>query len=166
MFTKRHSFHDYKLSSAVEYAYHAVAIDEQRRYFQPALWEKEPKDVQQTMEQVWFVGVHCDVGGGYIAAGLSDIALKWMTDKAMQAGLGLKQLEIQPDFMQTSGNSRTGFYRLIPPYQRKIDQQIEGTGKESCETLHLSVLERYQNDKTYRPQNLVDYLRCNKQDLW
>lgn len=154
---KRHSFHDYNLSSTVEYAYHAVAIDEQRWLFQPALWEKDKTDVHQTMEQVWFIGAHDDVGGGG-AAGLSDIALKWMEDKAVHAGLGLLPLDTKPDYMQPCSRSRTGLYRLIPPYYRKINQQMELKEKESCESLHPSVLKRYMNERTYRPKNLVDYL--------
>lgn len=159
IFTKRHSFHDYHLSSIVEYAYHAVAIDEQRLYFQPALWEKDKKDTHQTLEQVWFVGVHSDVGGGYVATGLSDIALQWMADKAMAAGLGLNPLDIKPNFMQPCGKSRTGFYRLIPPYHRKIDQRIKNPEKESCQSLHPTVIDRYLNDEHYRPTNLVDYMK-------
>ena len=43
------------------------------------------------MKQVWFPGVHCDVGGGYPEpeCGLSKIALQWMIDEARQAGLML-----------------------------------------------------------------------------
>ncbi|QRN03071.1 DUF2235 domain-containing protein [Legionella sp. MW5194] len=160
----RYRFHDYKLSSMVDHAYHAVAINELRRHFQPALWEKDKNDTRQTMEQVWFVGVHSDVGGGYGATGLSDIALQWMADKARHAGLGLSELPIKPDFMQPCANSRTGLYRLIPAYSRPIDQPT-AEGKETCEMLHPSVLQRYKSDPNYRPANLLDYLQKNTQLL-
>jgi uncharacterized protein (DUF2235 family) len=161
--TKRHSFHDYELSSTVEYAYHAVAIDEERRHFQPALWEKDKNNIHQTVEQVWFVGVHCDIGGGYVPAGLSDIALHWMADKAKDAGLALAQINnINPNFMQPCGTSRSGFYRLIPAFQRKIGEPSPNEGKERCESLHSSVLNRYQKDKAYRPANLINYLNRGK----
>jgi uncharacterized protein (DUF2235 family) len=71
---------------------HAVAIDERRAFFRTNLWRRAadphgagPKD----MKQVWFPGVHCDIGGGYPEpeSGLSKIALKWMIDEARQAGL-------------------------------------------------------------------------------
>lgn len=158
LFGRRHSFHDYHLGANVKYAYQAVAIDEQRLYFHPALWEKD-KDTHQILEQVWFVGGHSDVGGGYATAGLSDIALEWMANKASNLGLGLAQLELKPNFMQPCGNSRTGVYRLIPPYSRPIDHKIANPGKESCQSLHSSVLERYLNDETYRPKNLIDYMK-------
>jgi uncharacterized protein (DUF2235 family) len=71
---------------------HAVAIDERRAFFRTNLWrraddlrEAGPKD----MKQVWFPGVHCDIGGGYPEpeSGFSKIALQWMIDEAHQAGL-------------------------------------------------------------------------------
>jgi uncharacterized protein (DUF2235 family) len=70
---------------SVQIVRHAVALDERRAYFLQNLWGNQPTDV----EQLWFPGVHCDVGGGYPeeASGLSAIALKWMTEKAETAGL-------------------------------------------------------------------------------
>ena len=69
---------------------HAIAIDERRAFFRTNLWhptppEGGPKDVKQ----VWFPGVHCDVGGGYPEreSGLSKIALQWMLKEATDAGL-------------------------------------------------------------------------------
>jgi uncharacterized protein (DUF2235 family) len=64
---KAYSFHDTELGPGVEYAYHALAIDEQRGPFQPAIWRRnaEPR-VEQIVEQVWFAGVHSNVGGGIL----------------------------------------------------------------------------------------------------
>jgi uncharacterized protein (DUF2235 family) len=63
----------------VKKARHAIALDERRAYFRQNLL-KEPARVGQDVRQVWFPGVHCDVGGGYVDAqsGLSKIALAWM----------------------------------------------------------------------------------------
>jgi uncharacterized protein (DUF2235 family) len=74
---------------SVQMVRHAVALDERRAYFIQNLWGTEPKDV----EQLWFPGVHCDVGGGYPEnmSGLSANALKWMAEKAEAAGLILDQ---------------------------------------------------------------------------
>jgi uncharacterized protein (DUF2235 family) len=75
---------------------HAIAIDERRAFFRTNLWWRSddpqlggPKD----MKQVFFPGVHCDVGGGYPEpeSGLSKIALKWMIDESRQAGLELNE---------------------------------------------------------------------------
>ena len=76
----------------IEIGRHAVAIDERRSFFRANLWRPDatppggagPKD----MKQVWFPGVHCDVGGGYPEAtsGLAKIALQWMIEEAEAAG--------------------------------------------------------------------------------
>ena len=68
-------------------AYHAIAIDERRRPFRPTLWVKQDDAKDQTLEQVWFAGAHCDVGGGYRDPGLSEIPLLWMAEKARSCGL-------------------------------------------------------------------------------
>jgi uncharacterized protein (DUF2235 family) len=70
---------------------HALAIDERRAFFPQNLWRPSeiraagPKD----LKQVWFPGVHCDVGGGYPEkeSGLSKISLEWMAKEAQSAGL-------------------------------------------------------------------------------
>jgi uncharacterized protein (DUF2235 family) len=71
---------------------HAIALDERRGFYRPNLWRpgddaarSGPKD----LKQVWFVGFHGDVGGGYpeTESGLSKIALRWMLREAEAAGL-------------------------------------------------------------------------------
>jgi uncharacterized protein (DUF2235 family) len=96
-----HQFHDITLGPRVRVARQALAIDERRRPFTPCLWAV-PKAAPPTatvasadgrkrtverVKQVWFPGVHCDIGGGYNRSGLSDTALKWMTGEAAEAGL-------------------------------------------------------------------------------
>jgi uncharacterized protein (DUF2235 family) len=83
-------FHDTDLAENVDFAYHAVAIDEQRFDFQPTYWNPASVRPSQTMEQVHFVGVHGDVGGGYDDDNrLSLITLGWMALRAKNAGLKL-----------------------------------------------------------------------------
>ncbi|MGO4117690.1 DUF2235 domain-containing protein [Rhizobium ruizarguesonis] len=63
---------------------HAVSIDERRAFFRANLFAvPEGRDIKQ----VWFAGVHCDVGGGYNEeeSGLSKIALKWMIEEPKRA---------------------------------------------------------------------------------
>ena len=75
---------------------HAVALDERRAFFRTNLWRPDPsadKAGPKNLKQVWFPGVHCDVGGGYAESesGLSKVALKWMIDEGRQAGLKLDE---------------------------------------------------------------------------
>ncbi|MET0342535.1 MAG: DUF2235 domain-containing protein [Polyangiales bacterium] len=89
-------FHDTKLGNNVLHAYHALAIHERRSDFQPTLWSQQldasgqPQRASQVLEQVWFPGTHSDVGGGHFAAGLSDLTLSWMIEKATRAGLAFR----------------------------------------------------------------------------
>ncbi|MGL4323348.1 MAG: DUF2235 domain-containing protein [Beijerinckiaceae bacterium] len=79
----RHAFHNAELNPAVPYGRHALAIDEDREVFKPELWDERPAPATQSIKQVWFAGVHADIGGGYAdSRGLSDIALGWMIDEA------------------------------------------------------------------------------------
>ena len=145
-------FFDATLHEDVSYAYQAVSIDEQRRKFLPNLWH-EPGG-QERIEQVWFAGVHSDVGGSYTEAGLSDIALKWMLEKAQAKGLRLKpewDERLAPCPMGRIHNSRTGLWRLWRPMQRTIP---EGA------LVHESVSVRMKDETLgYKPGNLPELYR-------
>jgi uncharacterized protein (DUF2235 family) len=78
---------------------HAMSIDERRRMFRLNHWA-EPQSyrpniydsknvIDQDVRQVWFSGVHCDVGGGYLEkdSGPSKFPLLWMIEQATAAGL-------------------------------------------------------------------------------
>lgn len=87
---RKWNFHDTQLGENVKHACHALAVDERRRPFQPTLWKWEDPGGPvkgQTIEQVWFAGVHSNIGGSYRNTGLSDIALKWMARRAKRLGL-------------------------------------------------------------------------------
>lgn len=84
----KYGFLDTSLHPDVLNACQALAIDERRQEFPPTLWTPPAPPVPgQVLEQVWFSGVHCDVGGGYPETGLSDITLGWMMGKAISLGL-------------------------------------------------------------------------------
>nr|POE93224.1 uncharacterized protein CFP56_19236 [Quercus suber] len=70
-------FFDTALSSSIKHAYQALALDEHRAAYYPAIWEK-PSELSTTLKQTWFPGVHSGVGGGYADSGLSTITLAWM----------------------------------------------------------------------------------------
>lgn len=71
----------------VEAGRHAVSIDEKRRPFREYLVAEGETNV----EEVWFAGVHSDIGGGFIEEPrLGDITLKWIPDGARAAGILLR----------------------------------------------------------------------------
>lgn len=77
--SRSYTFHQTSLGSHVRHAFQALAMDERRGNFQPAVWVKT--DAGQVLEQVWFPGVHSDIGGGYSEHGLADTTLLWMLQR-------------------------------------------------------------------------------------
>jgi uncharacterized protein (DUF2235 family) len=173
---QRHGFHDVRLSSRVENAFHALAIDERRGPFAPTLWEIRDSDPARAsaswrVEQRWFAGVHSNVGGGYPNAGLSTLALRWMVDRAKSCGL-----EFTPEFLSALEpacdcggelyDSMSTMYKVMPPHERAID--VERYDPKSKERLHThevvdsSVVARHEMQRLsprYAPGNLLDYWR-------
>ena len=75
-------FYDTTLNACVENAYQALALDERRAPFSPALWEKRGSSAQATnLKQVWFPGVHSNVGGGYDDQDIANLTLAWMISR-------------------------------------------------------------------------------------
>ncbi len=139
----RHRFHDLKLSPCVENAAHALSIDDERKIFHPTLWDPEIHVDYQKMEQVWFCGVHSDIGGGYAEHQLSDIALEWMLNHAESEGLRIfpkNRLPLAPDVNGRMHDSREGIGKLYRRAPRQWDVKIRGPAR-----LHPSVLERRKN---------------------
>jgi uncharacterized protein (DUF2235 family) len=83
-------------------ARHAVSIDERRCCFRQNLVAPEP--VNQDVQNVWFAGVHADIGGGYPEpeSGLAKITLKWIADEARNAGLLLDEDLLNKHLGQTT----------------------------------------------------------------
>ncbi|HEX2021575.1 MAG TPA: DUF2235 domain-containing protein [Candidatus Thermoplasmatota archaeon] len=156
---RRHKFHDVKLSSIVDRAYHAVAIDERRRSFLPTLWETDPSNAGQVVEQAWFPGAHSDVGGGYPECGLSDVAFLWMAQRAQEAGLALdpfvlKSLEADP--RGPVHESRRGLFKLLPAAEREI-----GAASHQPQSVHESAMARRADPALgYAPANLERHLKA------
>jgi uncharacterized protein (DUF2235 family) len=147
----KHRFHSFDLSQCVEYARHALAIDEERKTFLPTLWDKLPDDPKgERMKQVWFSGVHTDVGGGYKESELSNIALCWMVQEATAKGLllytdgGPYEMfnKATSDANGTMHNEQTGFPgKLFRRMQRSWNVQTHG---KPC--IHESVKQRLKNN--------------------
>ncbi len=80
------------LPDNAEHCYHAMALDERRYNFPLHRLEEHQEDTSNPprLTEVWFRGVHSDVGGGNDNPGLSSIALAWMFDAATRAGVKFK----------------------------------------------------------------------------
>jgi uncharacterized protein (DUF2235 family) len=154
---KKFAFHDVSLSRSVDFAYHALAIDERRPPFQPTLWQQHPAaPTSQVLEQAWFPGVHADVGGSYPQTGLSDGALRWMCDRAEKAGLALNGA-LLPKAGNPDGrlhNSMTLFYWFSKFFVGDGRRNPGATMPAGKEALHVSATQR----RNYRPAVLRKFL--------
>jgi T6SS, Phospholipase effector Tle1-like, catalytic domain len=103
------------------------------------------------VQQVWFPGVHCDVGGSYAEAELSNITLRWMIDNAEAQGLVFDQTAVDsclgPKPFNPKGIAH-GEWKIIPwgiPKHRTVPTNA---------VLSNTVKIRMDQDPTYRPENL------------
>jgi uncharacterized protein (DUF2235 family) len=138
----------------------AIAIDERRRMFRLDPWSQpqtfmrnrfskthnaEPQDALQ----VWFAGVHADIGGGYPEkeSGLSKFPLLWMIDEAVEHGLAVNRQTVNqlawgvqrkgspfsyvaPDIMQDPHDSMSAGWRILE-WLPKADKYKEWTERKS-----------------------------------
>jgi Uncharacterized alpha/beta hydrolase domain (DUF2235) len=138
----------------------ALSIDDARAEFEPRLWEDNPN-----VEQVWFSGVHCNVGGGYPKQGMSLVTLDWMMQKASERNLRILTEDRNRYWEHGSiddklYDSRAGlgvFYRWKPRnMQRLFEEQKAGSQPK----VHLSVFERIAHGTDgYAPGTLAPDLQ-------
>ena len=168
----------------VEHVRHAVSIDERRCFFRQNLMYKDASNPAQDIKNVWFAGVHSDVGGGYPPeqAGLAKVTFQWMMREAAACGLvvnaaalerELFQVGAKPDACAAQHNSLVGGWKaaeLIPmrrynsttkKYGLTMPSFPDGKPRDvECNAgapevfLHQSVIERLKGRADYRPANL------------
>lgn len=176
-------FKNYRVSSNVEFARHAVAVDENRLGFPVRLWDNIDEDNarlgQRAYQQRWFVGMHGDVGGGD-GSQLAALALKWVAEGAAQAGLRFyaKHGEDVSPLDETLAKSglrcdakitRPDFLGALAPLNypwkpRKVWQKREPpTAQDLNDYFDASVLERASaKELRYRPGALKPFRKAMK----
>jgi len=140
-------FTDTKLSDKIERGFHAMAIDEQRLDFPVTQWER-----RTGVEQVWFVGAHADVGGGYneTESRLSDVALRWLMQKVSSVGVNLATP------LTRVPNCQCGAQQIHAPWEKSPFKLLPKSSRKPGieDTFHVSAIERWKSDASYRPKAL------------
>lgn len=158
---------------------HAISIDERRCFFRQNLWSGPGPG--QDFKQVWFAGVHSDVGGGYPEkeSGLAKIALEWMLVEAEKAGMLLAPAQVSrvlgyaggnfaaPDEKADIHNSLNDTWMLLEPFPHLyVDARVHPPRRkvrfplgrrrfiEPGVTVHESVNRRIAGNLGYAPPNL------------
>ncbi|WP_206484123.1 DUF2235 domain-containing protein [Thalassotalea sp. G2M2-11] len=155
----KHLFYDRKLGNNVKTVRHALALDETRDDFEPTIWlPKSSVDIAQ----VWFSGVHSDIGGSYKPdqAGklLSEIPMQWLLTEAESSGLNFdneihqRALKAEHCVNARQHNEYKGKYKLLGKRIREIPAQTENPTY-----VHSSVKKRYQFN--YQSQPIENYIQ-------
>lgn len=162
--TARMKMYDTELDEQVRYARHALSIDEARASFDRVPWGVPGQwkgGHPAWLDQKWFAGNHSDVGGSYPEdeSRLSDVALRWMLDSAVQCGLEHDPSVLRP-YPDPRGmqhdETRTGVFRFARRKPRHLRDDAP---------LHASVIERfaadvvqqYGREAPYRPEGLRNH---------
>jgi len=139
----QHDFHDHELGAVVRHGFHALALDETRDAFAPVLWSCSP-GWQGHVEQVWFTGVHGDIGGQLNgreeARPLANIPLFWMLERLEACGVPLPddwrgRIDCVPEAPSVGTWARWG--KLFLMRRRRI------VGQDVSERLHPTAHARF-----------------------
>ncbi|WP_171014107.1 DUF2235 domain-containing protein [Chitinivorax sp. B] len=130
----------------VRYVAHALALDEQRKQFVQSNWQCSPN---QHVNEVWFRGVHTNIGGGYEGDDLSNITRIWMMSQVNRAGLACVPLPTLPGYndcnvLEGERDSLSEFLQKFKTIGRFIQMSgLEATKRriQQSQTLHPSVFE-------------------------
>ncbi|MCB1122288.1 MAG: DUF2235 domain-containing protein [Verrucomicrobiae bacterium] len=162
VFNSRFLFHDTRVNSSVEFAFHAKAIDEHREVFE--VTPMRPCRCPAQVEEAWFPGDHSCVGGGHEAkALLSNRCLLWMFERMKAHGVNLamdlKRVEggVKSDPTAPFDNTIRGFYKFLGSKMRPVTGHFD--------QLDVSVKQRWRDCPDYRPKNLSRRFR-SKLDGW
>ncbi|WP_300074467.1 DUF2235 domain-containing protein [uncultured Ruegeria sp.] len=141
---QKFQFHDTVLGDKVKCARHAVAIDEKRQTFSPTLWTNYDPAV---VKQIWFPGVHGDVGGSYAQHGLGDTTLEWMITEAHAEGIAFKAnalAQIEHDHQGLLHNSVRGVFAKLRTLPR-------GVPHINSDAIHESAKKRAEDPPLNQP---------------
>jgi hypothetical protein len=119
----------------VKCAYHALSLDDEGRSFHPILWDERGTFGTGRIQQVWFPGVHANVGGGYPKDGLAYVTLQWMVCKAASLRLQFVDIPAEETNEQVNDDDRlydsragfAGYYRYsLRPVSTFCDVPVHG----------------------------------------
>ncbi len=156
----RFKFPDVKLSPWISVARHALAIDDERHTFHPLLFDEQDPEDERRIEQLWFPGMHSNVGGGYPKQGLAHVSLAWMLTEAHKSGLHFdptrKQLffegKNEQDRLYDSRSGLAIYYRYAP---RDLDALCGECGVTP--KVHISTYFRIlRHTEDYAPLSIPD----------
>lgn len=153
------SFRNERCSELVQTVRHVLAIDDERTTFHPVRFDQSQSSPGQSVQEVWFPGMHSDVGGGYPDDALSMVPLMWIAGEAAKLGLPLNRDAMASWALRASPtaplhDSRAGAATLYRYDPRPVGDLAQTGGPP---VLHHSVAMRVAHEPScYGPVNLPD----------
>lgn len=163
-------FENGTLGDHVEKAVHLLSLDEKRILFQPTLFNYDSR-----VHEVWFAGVHSDIGGSYWFDGLSDITLQYMIScvekeltildvndidydglkiSGAQDAICVDDLNLKPlvdGTLHTQVRTKTNSATLSP---RLVRVNVDDVKSNHAPIIHHTVVQRFKLVTDYRPYAL------------
>ncbi|KAG5999701.1 hypothetical protein E4U21_006427 [Claviceps maximensis] len=137
------NWHDTALSDRIEHAFQALALDETRASFSPAVWERPRRDRLNTdLRQVWFPGNHGNCGGGWDDQGIANCSLAWMMDQFTSVGVEFDAPSLKRIVEQTDD-----FYDLSDLQNGSKKSRQRQRAQWAADVI-------YEKNKPYRPWSL------------
>ncbi len=167
------SMDDCQLAPIVTKACHALSIDDERQTFQPLLWN-EAGETDDRIVQVWFAGVHSNVGGGYPDDSLAYVPLIWIAREARKRGLNFTRSLVDqwharvndrgPIFDSRAGIG--GYYRYGPRVLKQLTRDSDAGVRIEKPKIHHTVFRRIRSGVDgYAPIGLPrDYVVLHDND--
>lgn len=171
-FLSPHNFYHYRLTDNVNYACQALAIDDERTAFWPYVWQEKnigkgvTDRTPDNVNQVWFAGMHANVGGGYERDGMAGVPLYWIMKQAEEKGLifNFDATQLALDSSHEHGrmyNTRLGLKMMYRYQPRKIEKLCKtDEGKDILLDkikIHGSVIERLRHrTANYTPGHIPE----------
>jgi hypothetical protein len=144
------------LSRFVIYARSANAIDETRADFNRVAWGPTRQGVEQTagfptFKQYFFAGNHSDIGGSYVEveSRLSDIALAWMLEEAVQVPDGLRVGPVYVHGVKMEGTGERGTALYLYPANDGVQHSEVAATRDTLDALKPAPLARLFRNKNY-----------------
>lgn len=146
---KKWQFHNTELGEHIETARHAMAIDEIRSSFSVTRWNNADKHSDAT--EMWFPGVHADIGGGYANCDLSNVSLIWMITESAATELKFRN-GTALSFPVTPLGVMHDSYRGIFSKLRSRPRNIPAMGLSNKKHFHPGALKRQEASPiSYKP---------------
>ncbi len=138
------------VNRCVGHCFHAMALDERRETFD--VTRLDPGHQCANVREVWFRGVHSDVGGGNRNEKRSNISLQWMLGQARACGLKINETKAKlPRYNETDR-----FAPISENQDVKIDaRRVVGANDEihsSAQPLDLAVGESHTCEVLAKPK--------------